>query len=68
MNRWNSKLMKRCENKRVDKFIEDVLAVCAKHRMSIGHEDEHGSFTITQLDATWNSMLAIAIDETGNGR
>ena len=34
------------ENPAVDAFIEEVLAVCKKHGMSIGHEDGHGGFAI----------------------
>lgn len=34
------------ENPAVDSFIEEVLAVCEKHGMSISHEDGHGGFEI----------------------
>lgn len=39
-----------------DTFIEEVLAVCKKHGMSISHEDHHGAFEIiafTDEAAEW---------------
>lgn len=68
MNRWNTKQLKRCENKRVDAFIDAVLAVCAEHRMSIGHEDGHGSFIVTRFDRAANAVLSMAHDGTGSSQ
>ena len=31
-------------------FIEDVIAVCKKHGLSIGHEDTQGGFKIAPYD------------------
>ena len=44
------------ENKRVDRFLDEVLEVCKKHGLSISHEDGHGSFLIenhNESDAQW---------------
>lgn len=46
MKRWDGSTGTQTERPDVDAFIEEVLAVCKKHRMSIGHEDGHGSFIV----------------------
>lgn len=46
MKRWDSQAHERIDNPRVDAFLEDVIAVCRKHSLSIGHEDGHGSFLV----------------------
>ena len=44
----------RCEveDAKVDAFIEDVIAVCRQHGMSIGREDSRGAFVVEVLDET----------------
>ena len=50
--RWDCEKKARIAAPEIDAFIEDVLAVCRKHGMSIGHEDSHGAFEIVRrLDA-----------------
>ena len=34
----------------VQNFLEEIRAVCIKHRLSIGHEDIHGSFIVTDYN------------------
>ena len=34
----------------VQNFLEEIRAVCIKHRLSIGHEDTQGSFIVTPYD------------------
>lgn len=54
MKRWNG--IEYVEMPAVDDFIEEVISVCKKHRMSISHEDEHGAFEIepfSESDADW---------------
>lgn len=36
---------------KVDAFLDDIVAVFAKHEMSIGHEDGNGSFIVEVLTA-----------------
>ena len=48
--RWNSGKMKNVERPDVDKFIEAVILVCREHGLSLGHEDDHGSFEIGKFD------------------
>ena len=38
------------ENKRADKFLNDIKEVCKKHNMSISHEDFQGGFIITSYN------------------
>ena len=45
---------------RVDAFIEDVVAVCRKHGMSISHEDGHGAFEIKDYDESCSDWLRCA--------
>ncbi len=42
---------------KIKAFIEDVIAVCKKHNMSIGHEDGHGGFEIQQYDEFYTEWL-----------
>lgn len=30
----------------VEKFKEEIIELCKKHKLSIGHEDHHGGFYI----------------------
>lgn len=56
MERWVPKKGKFVEEKKVDDFILEVIEVCKKHKMSIGHEDPHGSFVVhkfSQKSAEW---------------
>lgn len=48
MSRWSNKQKDRIDDTpRTDAFIEDILAVCRKHKLWISHEDGHGAFEIT---------------------
>lgn len=38
------------ENPAVDAFLEEIAPVCKKHGMSLGHEDQHGSFLVEDHD------------------
>ena len=46
MKRWSSKVNEKIEDPRIDAFLEEILAVCARHGLSISHEDGHGAFII----------------------
>ena len=48
--RWIDEIGGRGEAPDVDAFIRDVVDVCKRHGMSIGHEDGHGAFKIEDFD------------------
>ena len=58
MKHWNGS--DEVEMPRVDAFIEDVVAVCTKHGMSISHEDGHGAFEIEDYDESCSDWLRVA--------
>ena len=39
-----------CKMPKVDSFLKDIVEVCARHGMSISHEDTHGGFIIEEFD------------------
>lgn len=64
MKRWNSEKDDYVEDEKIDNFIEDILKVCKKHRMSISHQDGHGAFEIENYndrDARWLREANISI-------
>lgn len=65
MERWNNKHADYRENPAVDRFLEEVVEVCRKHGMSIGHEDGHGAFQVEPLEESSLSWLMSASDLTG---
>jgi len=46
MERFSRKINDSEENKKVDRFLSEIHAVCKKHGLCIEHEDSHGSFII----------------------
>lgn len=45
--RWESAPANRyVEDEKVDAFLADLIAVCRRHDMSLGHEDNHGAFEV----------------------
>lgn len=46
MKRWDRKSKEMLDVPDVDAFLADVVAVCERHRMSLGHEDRHGAFEV----------------------
>jgi hypothetical protein len=57
VRRWDCNTNTEIEDPRIDAFLADLVAVCRKHDLSIGHEDEHGAFVVRlnfdEDDATW---------------
>jgi len=64
MKRWNGRKAQYVENRAIDAFIEELLAVCRKHGLCIAHEDSHGAFIIENLKETRVNWLRAAHDET----
>ncbi len=56
MKRWNNAARDHIQSKSADDFLEEVIGVCRKHGISIGHEDNQGAFeirTFSEDDAEW---------------
>lgn len=64
MERWSTKNGDNIENKKIDAFIEEVIAVSKKHGFSISHEDGHGAFEIEKFSESNTSWLRHAHDAT----
>ena len=47
--RWDCFLKRQVENKKVDKFLVDIVKVYKKHKLSLAHEDSQGSFLIEKI-------------------
>lgn len=67
MERWKYKSdgngkFKSCP--KIDDFLSDILAVCRKHQLCIGHEDTHGAFLIHCLDENVTMWMNDASDAT----
>lgn len=62
--RWDSNNSCEIENRAIDAFLAEVLAVCGRHGFSIAHEDSHGGFLIVDLSESANKHLAEAMDCT----
>jgi sugar phosphate isomerase/epimerase len=57
MQRWHKEKSVRLEDPAVDAFLEEVIEVCKKHGMCIGHEDGHGAFLVERGDWTFEWLL-----------
>lgn len=58
------------QNPKVKQFLEEVLAVCRAHGMSLSHEDGHGAFLIepfSEFNAGWlmDAFVAPELQEPG---
>jgi len=50
MNTWDIEKSKHIETpKKMVNFLNDIKEVCNKHKLSISHEDGHGSFIIEDI-------------------
>lgn len=50
---------------KVDDFLKEVVEVCKKHGLSIGHEDIHGAFTVEKYSEDLKKWLLAAHDDQG---
>ena len=61
MKRWNANTNTYTEDKDVDAFLHEIIKVCKKHNMSIGHEDSQGAFEIYRYDKKLSEWLKSAM-------
>ncbi|MDP1722768.1 MAG: hypothetical protein Q8L37_06185 [Candidatus Gottesmanbacteria bacterium] len=64
MKRWKSTVGHEVENEKIDAFLTEVIEVCKKHGLSIGHEDSHGGFLVHKFSKDNADWLMNADDET----
>lgn len=46
MTRWSTAERRDVDAPDIDAFLNDLLDVCRKHNMGLGHEDQHGAFEV----------------------
>lgn len=46
MERYNRNTKTSAANPKVEKFIDELIAVCKKHGLSLSHEDTQGAFIV----------------------
>jgi len=61
MKRWDKNLKQYVENEEINRFIDEILAVCNKYNVSISHEDTQGSFIILDKNNETDSWISSAI-------
>jgi hypothetical protein len=52
------------KSKECELFIQEIIAVCEKHKMSIAHDDTNGKFIILPHGECWSAWLTQAQDCT----
>lgn len=62
--RWSTSARNFVHNARIDAFLDEVVAVCRKHGMSISHEDGAGAFVIIPFSENAVAWLEAATDDT----
>jgi hypothetical protein len=67
VKRWDVVKNENVENPKIDAFLDEVIAVCRKHGLSITHEDGHGSFEVSPFKEDYAEWLLCANDSTGEG-
>lgn len=63
MKRWDKAQSKEVERPDIDAFLEEVSAVCKRHRFSISHEDDQGGFLVEKYD---ESNIEWLLDASAN--
>ncbi len=59
--RWSVNRATYVETPKVDAFIAEVLEVCERHHLSIGHEDTQGAFVIERHSTVLDEWLRAAM-------
>jgi hypothetical protein len=62
--RWIQRRADFGESPAIDAFLADVIEVCKRHGLSIGHEDQHGGFVVSEYDEGCSEWLRNASDDT----
>jgi hypothetical protein len=62
--RWHSRKARYVVVEHVDAFIDDLISVCQKHKLSISHEDSHGAFIIEDYSENRADWLRAAHVDT----
>jgi hypothetical protein len=57
-------MKKKTKNLKVDHFINDLVTLCRKHKLSLSHEDLQGAFLVVSYDISFEKWLEQAIDKT----
>ncbi len=61
--RWSVNRDTYVETPKVDAFIAEVIEVCQRHGLSIGHEDTQGAFVIERHSSVNDGWLRAAMTE-----
>lgn len=64
LQRWGVAQGRYVESPKVDAFLQEVIEVCAKHGLSLTHEDGQGAFGVIELDEDAINWLRQAHDCT----
>jgi hypothetical protein len=62
MYRWLDSEATLLENPNIDDFLKEIVEVCRRWNMSIGHEDSQGAFKIYKFDQDNVDWLMDAFD------
>jgi hypothetical protein len=54
--RWVKKLSAHGEDRAIDRFLWEIIEVCRRHGLAIGHEDTHGAFEIYDLKSNPDAL------------
>jgi hypothetical protein len=64
---WHTEYGKYKQNEAVDAFIVDLFSLYEKHNMSLGHEDNHGSFIVNkncEYNRDWVKNASVEVEKT----
>jgi hypothetical protein len=64
MVRWKTSERRKVENEKIDSFLSEIINVCIKHGLSIGHEDCQGGFMVREFNQDDAEWLLEASDDT----
>lgn len=62
MKRWVNRNNREEEVPEIDKFLEEVVEVCERHKLTLSHEDLNGAFQVEEMDEANMEWLRNAED------